>query len=278
MKNLLKIISVVFLVITFLSCNKDEVNRAPEVFDDASEPFFEYNINDDSYCLNPWNYEADANYKRVYPLVVYLHGKGYNGTPPSFVGYKNKEFKKAHPSFVYMPHTAGQYNVDDLIGKIKNLMEQYRIDKTRMYVIGYSMGAYWSAPLANKLEDEGIFFAAIVSMAGLSNNSNYKNEVLDKTSIWIHVGDQDGNYNKSQERFSLIKDHFLEKGASVEVSEFNISETSKYPGTTETFKLNNIEIIKNTVYEGVGHGVSHFPFQNPAVINWLFAQNINKRY
>ncbi len=271
-----QILFLLLLITISISCKKDS-NSEPEVFDETNKPFFTYNEEDDSYLLKPWNYELKNNAGRTYPLVIYLHGKGYNGKPPSFVGYENDEFKSTYPSFVYMPHSAGQYNVDILISKLENILSQYRIDLSRIYIIGYSMGAYWSAPLANKLKDEEVYFAGIVSQAGLSNHSNSDNSVLDKTSIWIHLGDQDGNYNKSQERFDLIKEYLTGKGGVYNTSGINISGSTVYTGTTETITLKGLEVVKNTVYENVGHGVSHFPFNNPEVMEWLFSQNSASR-
>ncbi len=269
--------TVVLLTFISFSCKKDTSNVEPETFDDSNKPYFEQDIEDDSYLLKPWNYESPANAQRDYPLLVYLHGRGYNGTPLSFIGYENDEFKKTYPSFVYMPHSDGQFNVDVLISKIENVRSQYRINNYRIYLIGYSMGAYWAAPLANKLEDEGIFFAGIISQAGLSNNCDYEEAVLNKTSIWIHVGDQDGNYTKSQERFSIIRDYLTGSGAASSSSDITIPGSTDYSGTTETLTITGIEVMKNTVYNNVGHGVSHFPFNNPAVMEWLYSQDYYKR-
>lgn len=268
------IVIICFLFAFLIACKKDKKEVIPEAFEESNKPFFEQNIEDDSYLLKPWNYELSYNSKRNYPLLVYLHGRGYTGGPFSFIGYQNDDFKKEYPCFVYMPHSDGQWNVDLLISKIDKVKSQYRINNSRIYLIGYSMGAYWAAPLANKLEDDGIFFAGIISQAGLSNHSDYEAEVLDKTSLWIHVGELDGNYTRSQERFADIKNYLTSKGASSNTSDITIESYNTYNGRTETLTLNGSEVMKNTVYFDVGHGVSHFPFSNPGLMQWLFSQNV----
>ncbi len=252
-----------------------------EDFEESNKPFFEQNISDDSYLLTPWNYEKESNLNRDYPLVIYLHGKGSAGNPVSFFGKDNDDYKKRYPSFVYIPHepsTSYQWNTSSLITKIENLKNTYRVDCSRIYLAGYSMGAYSAVPLANSYDTyNGTYFAGILSMTGLRDLA-INDAVKDKTSIWIHMGDQERGYvvDGTRERYDELKAYYsgeIETSNNVSISSYS----NLYEGTTLTVTLNGTEILKKTEYYDVGHGVSSFPYLNPKVLRWLFSRDLDKR-
>lgn len=282
----------VFILLTvflFISCNQPETiqvdtedenqeTNGPEVFDQANKPVFEYNAADDSYLLQPWNYEKAYNSSRTYPLVVYLHGSGSSGDPAAMamghLGYNNDGFKKDYPSFVYIPHTSGSWNNSRLISQIENLKNTYRINTNRIYLVGYSMGGSGSYALANAYYDyNGHLFAGIIRLAGQSQTS-VRNLIASKTSIWLHIG-----LNDTATRVTVTRDayQFLKTFHSDAAETSSTVTITNHPGTTLTLTKNNMEIVKKTEYDNDGHGVSNFPFRDPYLIQWLFNQDLGKR-
>ena len=50
-----------------------------------------------------------------------------------------------------------------------------------------------------------------------------------------------------------------------------------HPGKTWSIKYNNIDKYKRSEYENDGHSISHFPFENPYLLEWLFRQTISNK-
>lgn len=269
-------ILTIFLII---GCDQMKSNDSiPEDFEESNKPVFEYNAEDDSYLLKPWNYEKSFNDGRKYPLVVYLHGSGSSGSPSGMamghLGYNNDDFKKNHPCFVYIPHTSGGWNNARLISQIENLKDDYRINKNKIYLVGYSMGGSGSYSLANAYYDHNEhLFAGIIRLAGQSQ-VEVRDAIARKTSIWLHIGlnDMELRVTVTRQAYEFLKD--FHAGAS-ETSK-NV-EIENHSGSTLTLTKNDIEIVKKTEYDNDGHGVSNFPFNDPYLIEWLFSQSLSKR-
>ena len=281
-----RIFILVILFFSLYSCSFWSL----ESFEEENKPYFEEIDDEDSkyldgnllssYLLKPWNYEKFYNFAREYPLVIFLHGSGaYPYIPQivSMLGYHNDEYKSAYPSFVLAPRFTGQWgnDYDELIGKIENIKNSYRIDESRIYIVGYSMGAYWTIEFLNYYREyNGTMAAAFVSEAGLSYRGDPE-KLIDKTSIWIHVGDSDSSFSSSMNAYNSLKaDSFFENAKEtsepVDIEEYEDSIT-----TTHTVRF--VEVLKNTVYKDTGHGVMSLPFKDPAVLEWIFEQDLLKR-
>ncbi|AYZ36396.1 phospholipase [Chryseobacterium indologenes] len=87
----------------------------------------------------------------------------------------------------------------DLINEVER--EHPNIDKDRIYLIGYSMGASTAQNLMNL---DPLKFAAIVSVAAVPDFSNFKK--LQKKRIWLIHGEKDNEnpYNGSVELFNKL--------------------------------------------------------------------------
>lgn len=86
---------------------------------------------------------------------------------------------------------------------IQNIEKEYpNIDKTRIYLIGYSMGGSTAQNLFNIKPD---IFAAIVSVAAVPDFSNLKK--IGKKNIWlIHAEKDDENpYEGSVELYKKLR-------------------------------------------------------------------------
>lgn len=156
-----------------------------------------------------------------YPLIVVFHGSGAVGTDNiSQIGILSKmwllpENRKKYPAFVMSPQfpvRSSNYHLDKtrgvqvsesneyldlLLKSVDSLANSKNIDRSRIYVIGFSMGG---ATTSNAISKRPDLFAAAVNVSGISQFNN--NENLLKTPIWIVHGSLDtDNYPQSNFRF-----------------------------------------------------------------------------
>ena len=137
-----------------------------------------------------------------YPLVVMLHGK-YSGTnegeqliASDFYNWSSSEyqsrFKDTSGAFIIMPRTPGgdsltwantSYHAD-----LRNLVNDYisanadNIDTSRIYIIGWSMGAAGAISVASNYNN---FFAAAVIIAPFDSVTNAQLKALKYTPVWL---------------------------------------------------------------------------------------------
>ena len=122
---------------------------------------------------------------------------------------------------------------------IKNLEQEYpNIDKNRIYLIGYSMGASTAQNLLNMQPNK---FAALVSVAAvpdLSNFKKYKNK-----NIWLIHGEEDNE--------------------------------NPYTGSCEFFNKSSFNTnITFTTYRNLNHNNIIIPFLlTEEIPNWLFSKH-----
>lgn len=170
---------------------------------------------------------------KLYPLVISLHG----GTPdkelttkpePKGDGYGiNQKFLQENPCFVLVPAAIRYWYIDDkgklsdkksLLAEIKQyvdtvLMKEFKIDKKRIYLVGYSDGA---TGIFHALAWYPDYFAGAIPMSGwLSPKIDTKLVVKSKTPVWwffgktdtchkwADIGYQFDNYKKSKMMLKL---------------------------------------------------------------------------
>lgn len=156
-----------------------------------------------------------------YPLIVVFHGSGAIGLDNrSQMGVLSKmwllpENRKNYPAFVIaaqFPVRSSNYHLDEMRGvqvsesneyldlflkSVDSLANSKNIDRSRIYVIGFSMGGSTTSNAISKRPD---LFAAGINVSGISQFNNNKN--LLKTPIWIVHGSLDtDNLPQSNVRF-----------------------------------------------------------------------------
>lgn len=119
----------------------------------------------------PKDYSADG--QQSYPLVIFLHGAGERGTDNvRQLVHGAKEFAKdanreKHPCFVIAPQCpSGQWWGESrslIVELIRELQKEYRIDATRLYITGLSMGGFGTWDLIGQHPD---MFAAAAPICG----------------------------------------------------------------------------------------------------------------
>lgn len=278
----MKTIMIFLTSLMIFSCSKSNYTIESEIFNKSDRPYFEYNSESDYYSCKPWNYEKNENLNRKYPLVVYLHGAGSAGKINylKYLGYQSKNFfdnaqarnfQLNHPCFVLVPQTSGSWDNNKLIQLIEKFKKEYRIDVTRIYLIGYSMGGYGSYALANAYyKYNNHLFAGIIRLAGQSE-TKLESPIVQNTSVWLHIGltDRDIRIQVTREAYNFLKENHP---TAKETSEKAV--VSPFSGTILTLTENGTEVAKKTEYNNVGHGINSLPFEDENVLNWLFKQKI----
>lgn len=210
--------------------------------------------------LNPQNLKTN----KKYPLILVFHGSGAIGTNnTSQMGVLSKmwllpENRKNYPAFVLSPqfpvrssnyHLDKERNVqvsesneylDLLLKSIDTFANHENIDRSRIYVIGFSMGG---ATTMNAITKQPDLFAAAINVSGISQFSNNKNLV--KLPIWMVHG-------------SLDTDNFPQ-------SNFKFFDEMKSSGKVILWEYKN-KYHNNILSSDL---VSQIP-------KWLFKQKINK--
>lgn len=148
----------------------------------------------------------DSTSKR-YPLLIFLHGSGEmgNGTtelskvlvnavpklinnkkfPPNFnVGGKNYSF------IVFSPQTKSWTTVDDVYAMIQYAIKNYRIDTTRIYVTGLSLGGNLTWATGAKYPK---LLSAIAPICGslTASDANAKSIASANLPVWAFHNEDD---------------------------------------------------------------------------------------
>ena len=180
-----------------------------------------------------------------YPLVLFLHGAGERGTDVNKVAtWGPAKLIKAGQDFDFVliaPQCpAGQWwHVDDLEVLLNDVVDRYRVDRSRLYLTGLSMGgcATWDWVLRRPN-----LFAAAVPVCGWGNPVLARS-AAPTTPVWAFHGDADA---------------VIPVAGSTQMV-----EAIKKAGRAE---------VKLTVYPKVGHDSWSPTYSNPELYTWLLAQ------
>lgn len=146
----------------------------------------------------------------LYPLLIFIHGAGQFGNgkndlplllmegvtqlldeqriPPTF-SQNNKDH-----SFIYLsPQFKEKFTTQDLNAFISFAKSEYRIDPSRIYLSGLSIGGILCTDYAAEFPNQ---VAAILPMAGINNNDPLRNDKANalyqsKTPVWAFHNDKD---------------------------------------------------------------------------------------
>lgn len=146
----------------------------------------------------PKGYDTDS--AKRWPLILFLHGAGERGSdvwkvavhgPPSLVA-KRPDF----PFIVISPQCPDNkiWDREALVGLLDDAQSSYRVDPSRVYLTGLSMGGYgtWDLGIAHPER-----FAAIAPICGGGNTigvlllDRQKQQTLKKIGIWAFHGAKD---------------------------------------------------------------------------------------
>lgn len=181
-----------------------------------------------------------------WPLVVFLHGMGERGDDGLLqtevgIGPAIRKFPDRYQCLVVMPQcpddtiwTAAEEHIEEAI---EETMEDYDVDRDRVYLTGLSMGGFgtWHYGADNAEE-----FAALVPICGGGNVDDA--EELADLPIWVFHGADDPVVSPEQSRtmFEAIK----AEGGDIRYTEF----------------------------EDTGHNSWDKAYQHPDLMDWLLEQ------
>jgi predicted peptidase len=191
----------------------------------------------------PQDYGKDNSAR--WPLVIFLHGSGQRGDdvnkvkvhgPPQLVA-EGKQFP-----FILLspqcPENAWWTEETDMLSALIDKIEtKYRVDRSRIYLTGMSMGGYGTWALATMEPNR---FAAIAPLCGAGNV--FTAWKLKDVPMWVFHGDQDHAVPlmRSQEMVDAVK------------------AAGGYP--------------KFTIYPGVDHDCWTVTYNDPEFWKWLLDQ------
>ncbi|WOO43639.1 hypothetical protein [Rubellicoccus peritrichatus] len=175
----------------------------------------------------PPGYDDPENSERKYPLILVLHGAGKNGQSGSSINTIEKYLAspendplgkvKNNPnaltvnvngqdeSFILIsPHVlAWRYDGYQAMAVLERALEELRVDETRIYLTGVSMGGKgtWSVAASPENQAAGNYFAALLPMAANDTAATWGAVVAGfNIPVWSFHGENDGtdgDLNKS---------------------------------------------------------------------------------
>jgi predicted peptidase len=195
----------------------------------------------------PADYKARSD--RTWPLLLFLHGSGERGGDLRLVAVHGPpKYVLEHPDFPFIlvaPQCPqGQlWSQDTLLALLDEIVQKYRVDKSRIYLTGLSMGGYatWDLGLTHPEK-----FAAIAPVCGgaqmlaLSLTSREKPQPLKTLPVWAFHGANDPVVllEESQRMIDALK------------------------------KIGN-KNAQLTIYPDTGHNSWTKTYDNPQLYDWL---------
>ena len=184
-----------------------------------------------------------ARSRKRWPLLLFLHGAGERGDDLELIKKHGlPKFLDERPEFPFIvvsPQCLAEqwWDTDLLITLLDTVCAEYRVDKSRVYVTGLSMGGYgtWALALAQPRR-----FAAIVPICGGGNRLLAKR--IAHLPAWVFHGAED-------------------EAVPLEQSE-QMVEALRAAGGEPRF----------TVYPETGHDSWTETYNNPEVFEWLLSQ------
>jgi poly(3-hydroxybutyrate) depolymerase len=175
--------------------------------------------------IMPYRMYVPKNYNaaRAYPLVIALHGLG--GTEDSFFESYNRAFPPlaeqhgyivatplgyrvdggygpgvANPSTDPVARRSSQASEDDVMQVLQQVRQHYKIDSSRIYLMGHSLGAIGTWKLGPKFPD---IWAALGPIAGSGNAASLE-RIRHIPQIIVH-GDDDRTVGVNGSRTMVAK-------------------------------------------------------------------------
>lgn len=129
-----------------------------------------------------------------YPLVVWLHGGDQGGGDIDKVKSSGMpkliEEGKQLPFLIFSPQNPSEellYPIEKVEAALEEVISKYRVDRSRIYVVGYSRGGFGAWAMAEQYPDK---FAAVVPIAG-GGNRHYLSRTNEKAAFWVFHGTDD---------------------------------------------------------------------------------------
>lgn len=177
------------------------------------------------------------------PLLIFLHGSGERGTDLELLKIhglpKLIEQGQSFPAIVVSPQCPADqwWNLKELEALVKEMKQRYKIDNSRVYLTGLSMGGFgtWELGIARPR-----WFAALAPICGGGDET--KIHRIKKVPVWVFHGAKD----------AVVKP----------------SESEKMVNALRQIDGN----VKFTLYPEATHDSWTETYQDSEFFKWLFAQ------
>ncbi|MDR1493825.1 MAG: prolyl oligopeptidase family serine peptidase [Planctomycetaceae bacterium] len=197
----------------------------------------------------PKDYAVDS--EKEYPALLFLHGAGERGDkldavtvhgPPKLLAQKSEIAEKC-PLIVISPQCKNGYywSPAQLLLLLDEIEKNYKVDKSRVYVTGLSMGGFGSWMIASLAPER---FAAVAPICGGFNTEQAKNFV--EIPMWVFHGDAD-------------------QVVPSEMSKKMVKAIEDVGGKK----------IRLTIYPGVGHDSWTQTYDNIELYHWFLSNKKN---
>jgi predicted peptidase len=233
----------IFIIVAILSALFPRSNNERNIKTFVTDVTIEVELNYLLYLPSDYSYS-----KKVYPLVLFLHGAGERGEDINFVEVhgipKLIKMGKEFPFITIAPQCpfdswwSDKVYVKALISLIEKTKTQYNVDDSRIYATGLSMGGYGTLAIAMERPD---LFAGIIPICGSGDLKKIGR--LEHMPIWLFHGDADTvvPIENSTKIYDVLK------------------------------PINNN--IKITIYENVAHDSWTQTYDNNDIYEWLLNQH-----
>jgi len=195
----------------------------------------------------PKNYDET----KTYPVILFLHGSGERGESVEDLNKIKSNWPLAYQAaspyefIVVAPQCPHSSYWPILVNNLNDLLDQviksYRIDETRIYLTGLSMGGYGAWYLAFAYPQR---FAAVAPVCGGGIPSSAK--TLANTPIWAFHG---------------VKDDVVPVNETTDL-------TSKITDAGGNVKV--------TLYDDVGHNAWDYAYNDQELYEWFLSHRLNK--
>ena len=229
---------------------------------------FSYNhISNDKGDTLPYRLlSPDYDTSHSFPLVIFLHGSGERGRDNEaqlkwgVMNFASDQMMLTHPAYVLVPQCPEKQSwsnfakykdsfnnvlkpqpsvsMELLIKLIKQLCKSERIDTSRIYITGVSMGGYGTYDAITRYPG---LFAAAVPVCGAGDTA--KAATIKHIPIWIYHGAEDPAVSPA---------HTYNMNAA-------LVKAGAHPGVT--------------IYPTIGHFSWLGAYIDPLMIEWLFQQH-----
>ncbi|MGN8648064.1 FIMAH domain-containing protein [Gracilibacillus sp. HCP3S3_G5_1] len=224
------------------------------------------------------------------PLFIYNHGGGRGGPSGDYFApvqtangaavlsklqLENPGKYNAH-IIATQNHSNNQDNNEALMAYVEKLAAEGKVDLSRIYMSGFSMGSMYTIGFYNRNPE---FLAAIVPLAGGALPTVEQlttNPELTKTAIWAHTHKNDSAGNTWTNYFSTgAGASGLYSEANVTVLETNQAFNFPYFGFDWTPHETEAQVFSNLIGQSNAsfrYGPGHEEYADKNIFDWMFAQ------
>ncbi|MGO4547752.1 cohesin domain-containing protein [Paenibacillus sp. 2TAB23] len=227
------------------------------------------------------------------PLFIYNHGGGRGGPSGDFFApvqtangaavLSKRQLENPGKYNVHIiatqNHSNNQDNNEALMAYVEKLAAEGKVDLSRIYMSGFSMGSMYTIGFYNRNPE---FLAAIVPLAGGTLPTVEQltaNPELTKTAIWAHTHKNDGAGNAWTQYFTTgAGASGLYSAANVNVLETNQAFNFPYYGFDWTPHETEAQVFSNLLGQSNAsfrYGASQEEYADKNIFDWMFAQYRN---